>query len=101
MQPLRIAALVKRISMFGAMEPGSDGRLKRDGIELSMNPFCQRAFAKGNRARSRYGSAPAFPDARVSGSRSTGVPTPTPSPARALPLHRDISSSRQLLTRAR
>ena len=47
MQPLRIAALVKQIPMFEAMELGPDGRLKRDGVQLSMNPFCQRALAKG------------------------------------------------------
>ena len=47
MQPLRIAALVKQIPRFEAMELGPDGRLKRDGIELSMNPYCQRALSKG------------------------------------------------------
>ncbi len=47
MQALRIAALVKQIPMFEAMELGPDGRLKRDGVELSMNPFCQRALGKG------------------------------------------------------
>ena len=47
MKPLRVAALVKQIPLFEAMELGPDGRLKRDGIELSMNPFCQRALSKG------------------------------------------------------
>ncbi len=57
MHALRIAALVKQIPMFEAMELGPDGRLKRDGIELSMNPFCQRALAKGiEMARSTGGA---------------------------------------------
>ena len=33
--------------MFEDMELGPDGRLKRDGVALSMNPFCQRAVSKG------------------------------------------------------
>src|SRR5687768_9074907 len=47
MKPLRIAALVKQIPKFEAMQLGADGRLKRDGIELSLNPYCQRAVSKG------------------------------------------------------
>lgn len=47
MQPLRIAALVKQIPKFEAMQLGADGRLKRDGIELSLNPYCLRAISKG------------------------------------------------------
>ena len=47
MQPLRIAALVKQIPVFEAMELGPDGRLRRDSVQLSMNPFCQRALSKG------------------------------------------------------
>jgi electron transfer flavoprotein alpha subunit len=47
MKPLRIAALVKQIPRFEAMQLGADGRLKRDGVELSMNPYCLRAVAKG------------------------------------------------------
>ena len=47
MKPLRVAALVKQIPKFEAMVLGTDGRLQRDGVELSMNPYCQRALAKG------------------------------------------------------
>lgn len=47
MKPLRVAALVKQIPKFDAMSLGADGRLKRDGVELSMNPYCQRALSKG------------------------------------------------------
>lgn len=47
MKPLRIAALVKQIPKFEAMQLGADGRLKRDGVELAMNPYCLRAVAKG------------------------------------------------------
>jgi electron transfer flavoprotein alpha subunit/electron transfer flavoprotein alpha/beta subunit len=43
---LRIAALVKQIPQFEAMELTEDGRLRRDGIELEMNPYCRRAVAK-------------------------------------------------------
>lgn len=47
MKPLRIAALVKQVPKFEDMQLGPDGRLKRDGVELSMNPYCQRAVSKG------------------------------------------------------
>lgn len=47
MKPLHVAALVKQIPKFEVMELGPDGRLKRDGVELSMNPYCQRALSKG------------------------------------------------------
>jgi electron transfer flavoprotein alpha/beta subunit len=47
MQPLRIAALVKQVPKFEQMQLGPDGRLKRDGLELSLNPYCQRAVSKG------------------------------------------------------
>ena len=47
MKPLRIAALVKQIPRFEEMQLGSDGRLKRDGVELAMNPYCLRAVSKG------------------------------------------------------
>jgi len=44
---MRIAALVKQIPKFEEMQLGPDGRLRRDGIELEMNPYCRRAAAKG------------------------------------------------------
>ena len=43
---MRIAVLVKQIPKFEEMELGPDGRLRRDGIELEMNPYCRRAVAK-------------------------------------------------------
>ncbi|MCZ7531481.1 MAG: FAD-binding protein [Acidimicrobiia bacterium] len=45
-EPLRIAALVKQIPAFETMELDSDGRLRRDGVELEMNPYCRRAVSK-------------------------------------------------------
>ena len=48
---MRIAVLVKQIPKFEEMELGADGRLRRDGIELEMNPYCRRAVA--GRASSR------------------------------------------------
>jgi electron transfer flavoprotein alpha subunit len=47
MEPLRIAALVKQVPKFEQMQLGADGRLKREGIDLSLNPYCQRAVSKG------------------------------------------------------
>jgi electron transfer flavoprotein alpha subunit len=44
--PLRIAALIKQIPKFEAMELGVDGRLVREGLELEMNPYCRRAVAQ-------------------------------------------------------
>jgi electron transfer flavoprotein alpha subunit len=44
---MRIAALVKQIPNFEEMELGPDGRLRRDGVDLEMNPYCRRAVAKG------------------------------------------------------
>src|SRR5512135_3453037 len=43
---MRIAVLVKQIPKFEAMELGPDGRLRRDGIELELNPYCRRAVSK-------------------------------------------------------
>ena len=43
---LSIAALVKQIPKFEAMELGPDGRLVREGLELEMNPYCRRAVAE-------------------------------------------------------
>ena len=50
---MRIAVLVKQIPKFEEMELGPDGRLRRDGIEPEMNPYCRRAGQQGRRARSR------------------------------------------------
>ncbi len=46
-RPLRIAALVKQIPRFEEMELGPDGRLRREGLDLEMNPYCRRAVSKG------------------------------------------------------
>lgn len=43
---MRIAALVKQIPAFEEMELGDDGRLRREGLELEMNPYCRRAVAQ-------------------------------------------------------
>jgi electron transfer flavoprotein alpha subunit len=44
---MRIAVLVKQIPKFEEMELGADGRLRRDNVELEMNPYCRRAVSKG------------------------------------------------------
>ncbi len=43
---MRIAGLVKQIPKFEEMELGPDGRLRRDGLDLEMNPYCRRAVSK-------------------------------------------------------
>ncbi len=43
---MRIAALVKQIPAFAELELGDDGRLKREGLDLEMNPYCRRAVAQ-------------------------------------------------------
>ncbi|HET9727790.1 MAG TPA: electron transfer flavoprotein subunit beta/FixA family protein, partial [Acidimicrobiia bacterium] len=43
---MRIAVLVKQVPKFEEMELGADGRLRREGVELEMNPYCRRAVAK-------------------------------------------------------
>lgn len=43
---LRVAVLIKQVPAFAEMELGDDGRLRRDGVELEMNPYCRRAVAK-------------------------------------------------------
>ena len=43
---MRIAVLVKQIPKFEEMELGPDGRLRRDGIELELNPYCRRAVSQ-------------------------------------------------------
>src|SRR6185436_19982256 len=44
---MRIAVLVKQIPKFEEMELGPDGRLRRDNVDLEMNPYCRRAVSKG------------------------------------------------------
>jgi electron transfer flavoprotein alpha subunit len=43
---VRIAALVKQIPAFEEMALGPDGRLRRAGHDLEMNPYCRRAVAQ-------------------------------------------------------
>src|SRR5690242_20940439 len=58
---LRVAALVKQIPKFEAMELGPDGRLVRDGLELELNAYCRRAVAQGTLlAAATGGSLTAF-----------------------------------------
>jgi electron transfer flavoprotein alpha subunit len=54
---VRIAVLVKQIPKFEEMELGADGRLKRAGIELELNPYCRRAVSQAvELAAARLGS---------------------------------------------
>ncbi len=54
---MRIAVLVKQVPKFEEMALGPDGRLRRDGIELEMNPYCRRAVSKAvELAAERVGS---------------------------------------------
>jgi electron transfer flavoprotein alpha subunit len=43
---MRIAVLVKQIPAFEEMELGPDGRLRREGLDLEMNPYCRRAVSQ-------------------------------------------------------
>src|ERR1700674_2418933 len=43
---MRIAALVKQIPAFEEMELGPDGRLRRERLDLEMNPYCRRAVSQ-------------------------------------------------------
>ncbi len=52
---MKIAALVKQIPKFEAMELGPDGRLRREGMELEMNPYCRRAVSKGVELAAEHG----------------------------------------------
>jgi electron transfer flavoprotein alpha subunit len=54
---MRIAVLVKQIPNFEEMELGPDGRLRRDGIDLELNPYCRRAVSQAvELAAARAGS---------------------------------------------
>jgi electron transfer flavoprotein alpha subunit len=59
--PLRIAALVKQVPVAESLELGPDGRLRRDGTTLEMNPYCRRAVSKGTElARATGGTCTVF-----------------------------------------
>jgi electron transfer flavoprotein alpha subunit len=54
---MRIAVLVKQIPKFEDMELGDDGRMRRDDIELELNPYCRRAVSQAvELAATRSGS---------------------------------------------
>jgi electron transfer flavoprotein alpha subunit len=55
---MRIAVLVKQVPKFEEMELGPDGRLRRDGVDLEMNPYCRRAVSQAAElAAARPGSS--------------------------------------------
>jgi electron transfer flavoprotein alpha subunit len=59
--PLRIATLVKQVPVAESLELGPDGRLRRDGTTLEMNPYCRRAVSKGTElARATGGTCTVF-----------------------------------------
>src|SRR5260370_11458572 len=43
---MRIPALVKQTPAFEEMEVGPAGRLRREGLDLEMNPYCRRAVSQ-------------------------------------------------------
>ena len=58
---MRLAVLIKQVPRFELMELGPDGRLRRDGVELEMNPYCRRAVSKGvELARASGGTCTVF-----------------------------------------
>jgi electron transfer flavoprotein alpha subunit len=44
---MRIAVLIKQIPLLQELALSAEGRLRRDGIEQEMNPYCRRAVSKG------------------------------------------------------
>src|SRR5205807_4327638 len=51
----------KQVPRFEEMSLGADGRLRREGLELEMNPYCRRAVAKGvELARAAQGRCTVF-----------------------------------------
>lgn len=54
---VRTAVLVKQVPRVDLLELLPTGRLRREGIELEMNPYCRRAVTAGvDLARSTHGS---------------------------------------------
>jgi electron transfer flavoprotein alpha subunit len=53
--PLRVAVLVKQVPLAENLELAPDGRLRRDGVPLEMNPYCRRAVSKGTELASLSG----------------------------------------------
>lgn len=59
--PLAVAVLVKQVPRFEALALTGDGRLRRDGLEAEMNPYCRRAVALATSVvAERGGSVVAF-----------------------------------------
>lgn len=52
---MNIAVLVKQVPEVDALELGPDGRLRRDRVELEMNPYCRRAVSQGVALARRFG----------------------------------------------
>jgi electron transfer flavoprotein alpha subunit len=44
---VRIGVLAKQVPRFEELALGLDRRLRRDGLDLEINPYCRRAIAKG------------------------------------------------------
>lgn len=60
-RPLKVAALVKQVPLAESLALGPDGRLRRTGMPLEMNPYCRRAVSKGTElARTSGGSCTVF-----------------------------------------
>jgi electron transfer flavoprotein alpha subunit len=58
---VRVAVLIKQVPRFEEMSLGPDGRLRREGLELEINPYCRRAVAKGvELARAAHGRCTVF-----------------------------------------
>ena len=97
---MKIAALVKQVPMFEAMELGPDGRLVREGLELELNPYCRRAVSKGvelagGHRRHLHGHHPraTFGGGRACAKRSRGERTAACSSP--MPLSRDPTRSQR------
>jgi electron transfer flavoprotein alpha subunit len=54
---LQIAVLIKQVPRVEEMELGPGGVLRRDGLELEMNPYCRRAVSKAVELVKEYGGS--------------------------------------------
>ena len=54
---LRIAVLIKQVPRVEEMELGPGGVLRREGLELEMNPYCRRAVSKGVELVKEFGGS--------------------------------------------
>lgn len=46
-EALRVAVVAKQVPRGESLELGPDGRLRRHGVDLELNPHCRRAVAQG------------------------------------------------------